>query len=200
MKSSQNELIKAKQQKISLETLSLEHISSNYLDWLNDPVLTKFLAIGGVKSTKNDLENYILNSPKDGRRNYAIMTSESKNHIGNGSIYDINTQDKTYEIGWFIGDKNFSHGLYAPMAIFELHKIALLELGLERCPGIVIKENIKARLNNKFIGFREIGTDIYYQTKTNIYFDAIKVELNKEDWLVRGKILSKKYPDFFQIT
>ena len=155
MESNQNNLIKTKQQKISLEILSLGHISSSYLDWVNDPVLTKYLQIGGVKLTKNDLEDYILNSPKDGRRNYAIITSETKHHIGNCSIYDINKQDKSYDIGWLIGDENFSSGLCHSMVMFELHKIALLDLGLERCRGKVIKENVKARLNNQFIGYKE---------------------------------------------
>ena len=123
MESNQNKLIKTKQPKIFLEILSLGHISSNYLDWVNDPVLTKHLEIGGVKLTKNDLENYILNSPKDGRRNYAIMTTESKNHIGNGSIYNINTQDNSFGIGWLLGDENFSSGLCHSMVQFELCKI-----------------------------------------------------------------------------
>jgi RimJ/RimL family protein N-acetyltransferase len=200
MKSNQNNLIKTKQQKIFLETLSLVHISSSYLDWMNDPVLTKYLEIGGAKLTKNDLEDYVLNSPKNGRKNYAIITGESKNHIGNCSIYDIDEQDKSYEIGWLIGDKNFSHGLYAPMAMFELHKIAFLDFGLERCRGKVIKENVKARLNNQFIGYKETANIKDYHKKTNKYLDVIKVELRKEDWLVRGEILSKKNPDFFQIT
>lgn len=200
MKSNQNNLIKTKQQKISLKTLSLAHISSSYLDWMNDPVLTKYLEIGVVQLTKKDLEDYILNSPKNGRRNYAIITSESKDHIGNCSIYDINEQDKSYEIGWIIGDKNFSYGLYASMAMFELHKIALLDLGLERCRGAVLKDNVKARLNNQFIGYKETVNIKHYHKKTKKYLDMIKVELHKEDWLTRGEILSKKHPDFFQIT
>ena len=200
MNSFRNKLIKTKQQKIFLEILSLGHISSNYLEWVNDPILTEYLEIGAMKLTKNDLENYILNSPKEGRKNYAITTTESKNHIGNGSIYDINTKDNSYEIGWFIGDENFSGGLYAPMAIFQLHKIAFLELGLERCRGIVIKNNVKARISNQFIGYKDICDVKSYQHKTNKYFDAIKIELHKDDWLIRAKILSKKHPGFFQIN
>ena len=200
MKSNQNNLIKTKQQKIFLKPLSLAHISSSYLDWMNDPVLTKYLEIGGAKLTKNDLKDYILNSPKNGRKNYAIITGESKNHIGNCSIYDINEQDKSYEVGWLIGDKNFSYGLYAPMTMFELHKIAFLDFGLEKCLGKVIKDNVKARLNNQFIGYKETAKIKRYHKKTKKYVDMIKVELHKEDWLIRGEILSKKNPDFFQIT
>jgi len=200
MELNQNKLIKTKQQKILLESLSLEHISSNYLDWVNNPVLTKYLEIGAVKLTKNDLENYILNSSQDGRRNYAIITTESKNHIGNGSIFDINTQDNSYRNGWFIGDENFSGGLYASMAIFEFHKIAFLELGLEICRGSVNKENVKARMNNKYVGMKEIDTVKHYSQKANKYIDAINCELHKDDWLIRGEILSKKHPDYFQIT
>ena len=200
MISKSNKLKETNQHKIFLETLSLKHISSNYLNWVNNPVLTEFLEIGGVKLTKNDLKNYILNSPSDGRKNYAIMTSKSKIHIGNGSIYDIKALDNSYEIGWFIGDQNFSGGLYAPMAIFELHKIAFLELGLEKCYGTVIKKNVKARMSNKFIGYRETDNVKSFQSKTNKYFDSVKVELHKSDWLLRGEVLAKKHPDFFQIT
>ena len=200
MDSNPKKLIKTKQQKIFLEILSLGHISSNYLDWVNDPVLTKYLEIGAVKLTKNDLENYVLNSPKDGRRNYAIMTTELKNHIGNCSIYDINTQDNSFGIGYLLGDENFSSGLYHSMVMFKLLNIAFLELGLERCRGSVFKENVKARLNNKFIGYKEIDTYKYYSQKASKYIDAINCELHKDDWLIRAEILSKKHPDFFQIT
>lgn len=200
MISNQNKLIKTKQQKIYLETLSLEHISSNYLDWVNDPVLTKYLNIGKRKLTKNDLINYVNHSPNNGRINYAIMTSETKNHIGNCSIYDINEKDKSYEIGWLIGDEHFSGGLYAPMAMFEVHKIALLDMNLEKCRGKVEKENIKARLNNKFIGYKEISNENFYNKYQNKYFDIINVELHKNDWLLRADILSKKHPGLFQIN
>ena len=200
MESNQNKLIKTKQPKIFLEILSLGHISSNYLDWVNDPVLTKHLEIGGVKLTKSDLKNYILNSPKNGRRNYAIMTTESKNHIGNGSIYNINTQDNSFVMGYLLGDENFSSGLCHSMVMFELLKIAFLEFGLEKCCGVVSKENVEMRLNNNHFGYKEIGPVKHYSDKTNKYFDGIKLEFHKDDWLIRAEILSKKHPDFFQIT
>ncbi len=92
--------------------------------------------------------------------------------------------------------------------IFVTHQLAIdlkltidvIKLGLEKCWGLVSKENIEMRLTNNYFGYKEIGPVKHYSTKTNKYIDAIKIEFHKDDWLIRAENLSKKHPDFFQIT
>ena len=188
---------KKTQEKIFLVPLELKHISDDYLSWVNDSELTKFLEIGERERTVSDLEDYITNSPKEGRTNFAIFTEESKTHIGNGSIYDVDITDMSYEIGWFIGNREFHGGLYAPMIIYYLHKIAILEMDLKKCRGVVIKENVKARISNKFVGYKQIGDSSYFHKKNQTLYSVIELELLREDYLARREEIMKMHPNFF---
>ena len=129
------------QDKIYLRPLCLNDVSEKYLSWVNDPSVTEYLEIGRQYLKHQDLVKYVKDSPKNGRYNFAIITKNSKHHIGNCSIFSINPENKNFEIGWFIGDKNFWGGHYSPMIIFYLLKIGFLKMGLEKCTGYVDKKN-----------------------------------------------------------
>ena len=75
------------QEKIYLRPLSLKDITEKYLFWVNDPSITEFLRIGKQRLVRNDLVRYIEDSPKKGRYNYAVITKNSQQHIGNSSVY-----------------------------------------------------------------------------------------------------------------
>lgn len=74
------------QEKIYLRSLCLSDVNKKYLFWVNDPSITEFLRIGKQRLVRNDLVRYIEDSPKKGRHNYAIITKNSQQHIGNCSI------------------------------------------------------------------------------------------------------------------
>ncbi len=183
------------QEKIYLRPLSTSDINEKYLFWVNDPAVTEYLEIGSQRLTSNDLIKYVEESPEKGRHNYAIVTKTSRQHIGNGSLYSIDPTNKNFEIGWFIGEKNFWGGQYSSMIIFYLLKIGFVEMGLEKCIGGVEKENIKARMSNKFSGFKE--TKSHFLMKNNKKTSFIKLELTKKDWFIRAKVLHSQYPELF---
>lgn len=95
------------QDNIYLRPLCLDDVNKRYLNWVNDPSVTEFLEIGQHRLSQGDLVKYIKDSPKKGRYNYAIITKNSEKHIGNGSIYSIEINKSKFEIGYFIGEKNF---------------------------------------------------------------------------------------------
>ena len=128
------------QEKIYLRPLSLKDITEKYLFWINSPSITEYLEIKGHRLEYDDLVKYVIDSPKNGRNNYAIITKNSEIHIGNGSIYAIEPDNGNFEIGWFIGEKNFWGGHYSSMIIFYLLKIGFIEMGLKKCIGGVEKK------------------------------------------------------------
>jgi len=183
------------QQKIYLRRLNLSDINQRYLSWVNDPAVTEYLEIGKQRLRYSDLVAYIKDSPKEGRHNYAIITNISEDHIGNCSIYGIESKKKKFEIGWFIGEKKFWGGHYSAMIIFYLLKIGFIEMKLDRCTGGVYEKHIKARMTNKFSGFRELGK---YNIQTgNNSITEIKIEITKKDWLIRAKLLHSQFPEFY---
>ena len=183
------------QEKIYLRRLNLRDISQRYLSWVNDPAVTEYLEIGKQRIKHSDLVTYIQSAHENGRHNYAVITKRSKRHIGNGSIYEIEPEKKIFKIGWLIGEKRFWGGHYSSMIIFYLLKVGFIEMKLEKCTGGVFEKHIKARMTNKFSGFREIR-----KCKTQIgnkSFSTIKLEITKKDWLRRAKLLHSEFPEFY---
>jgi len=187
------------QEKIYLRPLCLNDVSEKYLSWVNDPYITEYLGIGKKCLKYQDLVKYVEDSPKNGRYNFAVITKNSKNHIGNCSIYSINQENKKFEIGWFIGDKNFWGGHYSTMVIFYLHKIGFLKMGLKKCIGYVDKKHVKARMTNKFAGYKEIGRENRRMEKENITTTNITLEITKREWLANAKKLHVQYPELYII-
>ena len=184
------------QEKIYLRPLCLSDVNEKYLSWVNDPVVTENLNIGLNRLTHTDLVKYVEDSPKEGRHNYAIITEHSQQHIGNCSIYFIKPDEGKFQLGYFIGEKNFWGGHYSSMVIFNLLKIGFIKMGLEKCTGYINENNIKARLTNKFSGYKEIKrVNNFYEKKKNV----IKIEISKKDWLKNAQVLCSKFPKLYEI-
>lgn len=183
------------QQKIYLRHLDLSDINQRYLSWVNNKEVTEYLGIGKKRLRRSDLINYIQDSPKEGRHNYAVITQSSKHHIGNCSIYEIESNKKSFKIGWFVGEKKFWGGHYSSMIIFHLLKIGFINMKLNKCNGGVHEKHIKARMTNKFSGYKEIGKCKIKVRNKNI--TIIKLEITKKDWLKRAKLLHSEHPKLY---
>jgi RimJ/RimL family protein N-acetyltransferase len=183
------------QEKIYLRNLKLSDVNQRYLSWVNDPTVTEYLEIGKQRLEYNDLITYVQDSQKKGRNNYAVIVKSSQNHIGNGSIYGIDQDKKKFNIGWLIGEKNFWGGHYSSMIIFYLLKIGFIEMKLETCTGAVHEKHTKARMTNKFVGFKEIEK-CNIQTG-NKKISTIKLEITKNHWLMRAKLLHSDFPELY---
>tara|TARA_B110000046_G_scaffold143594_1_gene150597 strand:- start:192 stop:755 length:564 start_codon:yes stop_codon:yes gene_type:complete len=183
------------QEKIHIKPLNIDDINDKYICWVNDPLITEYLEIGKRRLTYRDLVKYVEDSQKNGRYNYAIITKESKNYIGNCSIFKIESDSQKFEIGWLIGEKEFWGGHYSSMIIFDLFKIGFIEMKLEKCIGYIDKTHIKARMANRFAGFKEIKT--FLVKKDNKIITTIMLEITKKDWLIHAKSLHLKFPKFY---
>ena len=186
------------QEKIYLRSLCLSDVNKKYLFWVNDPSITEFLRVGKQRLVRNDLVRYIEDSPKKGRHNYAVITKNSQQHIGNCSIYSIELDKRKFEIGYFIGEKKFWGGHYSSMMIFNLLKIGFIKMGLERCTGYEDKENIKARMTNRFSGYKEIKSINNFYGKNNNKV-VIALEITKKDWLKNAEVLCSQFPELYEI-
>ena len=187
------------QEKIYLRPLCLSDINKKYLTWVNDPSVTEYLEIGKKRLEHNDLVKYIGDAPKNGRYNYAIITKNSKLHIGNGSIYSVVPEKSKFEIGYFIGEKNFWGGLYSSLVIFNLLKIGFIKMGLKKCIGYINETHIKARMTNKFSGYKEIKKINKVDKKTKKRINVFELEITKKNWLKNIEKLHKLHPGFFML-
>ena len=66
---------------------------------------------------------------------------------------------------------------------------------LETCTGVVHEKHTKARMTNKFVGFKEIEK-CNIQTG-NKKISTIKLEITKNHWLMRAKLLHSDFPELY---
>lgn len=118
---------------IYLKELTNEDASEQYLSWLNDPEINKFLESRYDTATLTSIDNYIKNCKNDKSSFlFGIFDNTTSNHIGNIKL-TINFHHKRGNIGILIGERKLMSKGFATNAVklltdfgferFDLHKI-----------------------------------------------------------------------------
>jgi ribosomal-protein-alanine N-acetyltransferase len=95
---------------IKLRNLMKTDLDGDYVWWLNDQEVVKFNSHGRFPVSKNEIFDYIENSTRNQSQIIlAIIDIKSNKHIGNISLQKINWVDRSAEIAFLLGDREF-HG------------------------------------------------------------------------------------------
>ncbi|WP_149276967.1 GNAT family N-acetyltransferase [Pareuzebyella sediminis] len=151
-------------ERLLLKRLSVDHISTAYLSWLNDPGVNRYLEIKG-RQTLEMLTSYVKQHINNGVYFWAIHLKDSNKHIGNIKIDPINLEQNSGEYGILMGDKiNWGKG-FAKEASLRIIDYCFEELKLSRLTLGVIEDNSTAVKLYEKIGFTidevKINTGIY---------------------------------------
>lgn len=94
--------------RVCLRPLERSHLTAEYLGWLNDPEVTRYMETGTFPVTADDLEKY-FQSVTGSREQvvFAIMHKKSGRHIGNVKLGPIHWLHRSATLGIMIGDKKF---------------------------------------------------------------------------------------------
>jgi RimJ/RimL family protein N-acetyltransferase/methionyl-tRNA formyltransferase len=127
---------------VSLRPLTLADATSTYVDWLNDPVVRKYLEIREPQ-TLEGLRGWLgkITQSKDDYL-FGIIHNETKRHIGNCKIGGINWFHKYADIGYFIGDPTMWGKGLATEAIRLATDFAISKLGMFHVRAGVMEENV----------------------------------------------------------
>ena len=140
-------------ERLVFKRLSVDHISAEYLSWLNDPKVNMFLETKG-EYTMGMLKTYIKEQYKNEIYFWAIHLKGSEQHIGNIKIDPINDKLNTGEYGILMGDRlNWGKG-YAKEASIRILKYCFEELKLSKITLGVIQDNVNAVGLYEKIGFK----------------------------------------------
>ena len=151
---------------------SAMHLSENYVSWMNDTEVIKYLESGG-NYTLELLKEFLSKVDSNPILFWAIHIKEINKHIGNIKIDPINSKHLFGEYGIMMGDKNEwgkGYAKEASLAVIEYcfsPKISLRKLNLG-----VYKKNTNAVLLYQKIGF-EIEGCFKKHVVTNGGFDDI---------------------------
>jgi len=129
-------------------------LTSAYLSWLKNPLVTRYMAHGTQSVDKRSLVQYYLNfknNPNDIL--FAVTIKNSGRHIGNVRLGPIEWFHKRSEFGIMIGDQTIWGKGYAYEAIQAVLYYAFCTLRLNRINIYVVQENKAAVAVYKKAGF-----------------------------------------------
>lgn len=138
----------------SLFVLMPEHVTEQYVAWLNDPEVNQYLESRFARHTLDTTREYVagtLASPVNlflGIRSVALGK-----HVGNIKLGPINEHYATAEIGIMIGDKQAWGRGIATAAIDMVSNIALNDLGLRKVTAGCYESNVGSKRAFERAGF-----------------------------------------------
>ena len=138
-------------QKIYLKNLNENDASEEYVNWMNDKKITRFLESGNKKITVSNIKNYIFNCNNSKTEVlFGIFIRVNNKHIGNIKLSNINLIHKKAYVGIMIGDSQEWGNNYGQDAINLLVNYAFSKLNLNKIKaGIIFSNKASIRLFEK---------------------------------------------------
>ena len=127
---------------VLLRKLSIEDASAEYLSWLDDYEIVKFLESRHTVHTMESLKDFIFHVNNEYNHCFAIVDISSGKHIGNIKIGNIHPIYKYADVGLIIGNKNFHGKGIATEAIQLCVEFAFKQLKLHRLYAGIYDVNI----------------------------------------------------------
>jgi [ribosomal protein S5]-alanine N-acetyltransferase len=145
--------VKLESERLVFLPLSLKHLSQEYLNWLNDFEVNRYLESRQGYNIKL-LENFLKEQERKDILFWAIHTKEKNKHIGNIKIDPISLESNAGEYGILIGDKNSWGKGYAKEASSKIIHYCFDTLKLSKITLGVVSENKKAIKLYENLGFK----------------------------------------------
>ncbi|MCA5004083.1 GNAT family N-acetyltransferase [Sphingobacterium bovistauri] len=143
--------------RLDLVPISLDFCTQQYVSWLNDPEVYRYLETRG-NYTLVELKEYLSSVIQGNVLMWAIVTKDSKRHIGNIKIDPINKLHGLAEYGILMGEKEEWGKGYAKEASQSVIDYCFGEnLNLRKITLGVVKDNEVAVKLYENLGFRKEG-------------------------------------------
>jgi len=141
---------------IRLKEITLSDVNKTYQKWMNDSEIFRFSKQSNKKHSLRQIKEFVLNKKKSKSEFlYKILIYENKKnkHMGNIKLGPINFENKTADISYFIGEKNYWGQGITTKAIEMMISLAKKKFKLKKLQAGHWEKNIaskKVLLKNKF--------------------------------------------------
>lgn len=166
-----------KGQRIFLRQLVEENVSEDYLGWMQDPLVTRYLESRDQTQTLDTLRAFVRNlnsSPRDYL--FGIFLVQGDEHIGNIKIGSIREPHRSADLGLIVGRRSAWGKGYGTEAIALATRHAFEQLGLNKLWAGMYAENLGSYRAFIKAGYREVGRFRQHILFDGRYIDSILVE------------------------
>jgi len=153
---------------LTLNLFTEQHITEEYIGWLNDYDVNKYLCTGRLPVSDVKYEY------SDTNIRFAITCNKTNYYIGTISLHSIDRIIGKGEIGYMIGDKTFWGKGVGSEAVGLISDYALNRLNLHKVEAGVVDGNIgsaKALEKNGFKEYGRIPDDYFVEGR---YYDSLR--------------------------
>lgn len=117
---------------IRLKILNIDMVTEEYVGWLNDPEVNRYLEVRHFHNTLETCKEFVASANADPTSYlFGVFNREGK-HIGNAKLGFINMIYKRGEISLFIGNKNYWGKGLGYQVVHALTEFGFKQLGLHR--------------------------------------------------------------------
>lgn len=163
--------------RILIRLLSPEDVSQDYIDWMKDDEVVRFLESRWNVYTLEELREYVrITNESQNDFLFGILLKDTGKHIGNIKVGGINRIHRFGDIGLLIGDKSMWGKGCGKEAIELATTYAFMELGLNKLVAGIYANNIGSHKAFLKAGYREVGVLKNHRFCKGQYVDEILVE------------------------
>jgi RimJ/RimL family protein N-acetyltransferase len=154
--------------KVRLERFRETYITEEYLEWLRDEDVNRYLVKPNSEITMKEVRTYCRGlMESEGNYFFAIVAKDEEKHIGNARLGPIIEISRLCRYGMMIGDKRYHRKGYASEVVSLCVKFAFETLGMHKVYLDVVENNVAATRLYEKCGFHTEGV-----LKDHIYLNG----------------------------
>jgi len=165
-------------ERLYLRSLDESDVGVDYVGWLNDPEVTRFLETGRWPTSAESVRAWVRRF--EGSRTdiaFAIIDRASETHVGNVTLNHIHPVHRTADTGLMLGRKDFWGKGYAREAWSLVIDHAFRRLNLRKIVAGVVAGNDASLAVLRSLGFQVEGTLRRELWAEGDYRDALRLGL-----------------------
>lgn len=187
--------------RLVLRNLTAEDVDNNYVNWLHDVDVTKYLEVRFQINTLESVIEYIksINGKSDSIL-FGLFLRDGKKHIGNIKIGPINPHHHRSEIGIMIGDRDEWGKGFASEAIGAVSDFCFNKLGLHKILAGCYEQNVGSLQAFLKVGFQQEGSLSDHWADSGNYQAQLLLGLTRAQFSARTGTAEVIFKDIHSLT
>ena len=129
--------------RLLLRSMTVADVSQDYVDWLNDPEVNRYLEVRHAVQTLEGCKSYVAGmESSEADFLFGVFLLETGRHIGNTRLGFINSRHQRAQLSLFIGDRSCWGKGYATEIIRAVTAWGFETQGLEKIDAGCYAENL----------------------------------------------------------